>query len=343
MRPWAHFWTGVPVPLAGIGGTLSVVAANGWMNQPAGFTLRDGQVVDVRPLGVFFNGAFWFEAVHMLLAAYMIAGFTVAGVYAVGLLRGRDDRLHRLGLVIPFTVAAIATPVQIYVGDVAAREVYQNEPAKFAAIEMVPTTSTHVPETLLGIYDDGHVRFGIDIPNGASLLSGFSPDTRIRGLNEIPPELRPPDRLVTTVHLAFDVMVGIGFALLALSAWFAVVMWRRRRPPEGRWFLRCTAVSGVLAVVALECGWIVTEVGRQPWTVVGFLLTRDAVTTSGNVWLFFAGTLVLYAAVGYGTFFALKLLRRRWRQTGAESDEADAVVPYGPSRARETAATDGAE
>ncbi|HVI38824.1 MAG TPA: cytochrome ubiquinol oxidase subunit I, partial [Gaiellales bacterium] len=333
MRPWAHFWTGVPVPLAGIGGTLSVVAANGWMNQPAGFTLRDGQVVAVRPLGVIFNGAFWYEALHMLLAAYMIAGFTVAGVYAVGLLRGRNDRLHRLGLVIPLTVAAIATPVQIFVGDVAAREVFQNEPAKFAAIEMVPTTSTHVPETLLGVYDDGHVRFGIDIPNGASLLSGFSPGTRIRGLDEIPPELRPPDHLVTTVHLAFDVMVGIGFALLALSVWFAFAAWRRRGVPTGRWFLRCTAVSGVAAIIALECGWIVTEVGRQPWTVVGYLLTRNAVTRSGNVWLFFTATLVLYVAVGYGTFLALRLLRRRWRDQGA-ADE-DGSVPYGPSRARE--------
>jgi cytochrome d ubiquinol oxidase subunit I len=333
MRPWAHFWTGVPVPLAGIGGTLSVVAANGWMNQPAGFTLRDGRVVDVRPLGVIFNGAFWYEALHMLLAAYMIAGFTVAGVYAVGLLRGRTDRLHRLGLAIPLTVAAIATPVQIVVGDVAAREVYQNEPAKFAAIEMVPTTGTHVPETLLGIYDHGKVRFGIDIPNGASLLSGFSPNTRIRGLDEIPPELRPPDHLVTTVHLAFDVMVGIGFALLALSVWYAVAARRARGVPTGRWLLRATAVSGVAAIVALECGWIVTEVGRQPWTVVGFLLTRDAVTTSGNVWLFFTATLLLYAAVGYGTFLALRLLRRRWRDQGAA--EEDGGVPYGPSRARE--------
>jgi cytochrome d ubiquinol oxidase subunit I len=271
----------------------------------------------------------------MLLAAYMIAGFTVAGVYAVGLLRGRDDRLHRLGLAIPFTVAAIATPVQIVVGDIAAREVFQNEPAKFAAIEMVPRTGTHVPETLLGVYENGRVRFGIDIPNGASLLSGFSPDTRIRGLNEIPPELRPPDHLITLVHWCFQIMVGIGFALLALSIWFAVAAWRRRAVPTGRWFLRCTAVSGVAAIVALECGWIVTEVGRQPWTVVGYLLTRDAVTTTGNVWLFFGATVALYAAVAYGTFVALRLLRRRWRAQAQD----DGDVPYGPSRAREAAGT----
>jgi cytochrome bd ubiquinol oxidase subunit I len=337
MRPWPHFWTGVPIVLSGIGGTSSVVAANGWMNQPQGFEIRDGRVVDVDPWAVFFNGAFWYEALHMLLAAYMVAAFTVAGVYAVALLRRRDDHYHRLGLLIPLTVAAVITPVQIFVGDVAAREVAANEPAKFAAIEMVTETGTHVPLVLGGALVDGEVRTGIEIPSGASLLVGYSPDARIEGLEEIPVEVRPADRLVTTVHLAFDVMVGIGFALLALSLWFAVLWWRRRTAPTNRWFLRVVAVSGLLAVVALEAGWIVAEVGRQPWTVVGHLLTRDAVTTAGNVWLFFAATVVLYAIVGWATFFALRILRRRWRDA-ADGDEGE--VPYGPSRAERPAAAE---
>jgi cytochrome d ubiquinol oxidase subunit I len=338
MRPWPHFWTGVPVVLSGVGGTLSVIAANGWMNQPAGFTLRDGVVVDVRPLEVIFNRAFWYEAVHMLLAAYMVAGFLVAGVYAAGLLKGRRDRHHRLGLAIPFSVAAVATPVQIFVGDVAARAVFENEPAKFAAIEALPRTGTHVPEILGGVMIDGRLRYGIEIPNGASLLSGFSPSTRIRGLEAIPAQVRPPDHLVTMVHLAFDLMVGIGFALLALSASFAWSWWRRRAVPENRWLLRAVAISGVLALIALWAGWVVTEVGRQPWTVVGYLLTRDAVTTTGNVWLFFTATMVIYAVVGVATFLVLRLLQQRWqRQEEAEGGDAD--VPYGPSRARGSAAT----
>jgi cytochrome d ubiquinol oxidase subunit I len=331
MAPWPHFWSGVPVVLAGIGGTSSVVAANGWMNQPAGFTLRGGRVVAVDPWGVFFNDAFWYEALHMLLAAYMVAGFVVAGVYAVGLLRGRRDRYHRLGMAIPLTVAAIVTPVQIFVGDVAAREVARIEPAKFAAIEMVTRTGTHVPLVLGGALVDGEPRYGLEIPSGASLLVGYSPGTRIAGLAQIPADVRPPDRLVTTVHLAFDVMVGIGFALLGLALWFALLWWRRRTVPENRWFLRAVAVSGALTVVALEAGWIVTEVGRQPWTVVGHLLTREAVTTSGNVWLFFSATVLLYVAVGAGTFYALRLLRRRWRS----GEDTEAEVPYGPSRAGE--------
>jgi cytochrome d ubiquinol oxidase subunit I len=325
MRPWPHFWTGVPVVISGVGGTLSVVAANAWMNRPAGFTMSGGKVTEVHPLRVIFNGAFWYESVHMLLAAYMVAGFTVAGVYAMGMLRGRRDAYHRLGLLIPLTVAVIATPVQIFVGDLAAREVYAHEPAKFATIEGVSHTSTHVPEVIAGIYVGGELRYGIPIPDGASLLSGYSPDTEVRGLDAIPPGVRPPARLVTIVHLSFDTMVGVGFALLALSAWYAWVWWRRRDIPRSRWFLRATTVSGVLAVVALEAGWVTTEVGRQPWTVVGYLLTRDAVTTEGNMWLFFGGTVVLYAAVGTATVYVLRLMRRRWRA----DDETS--VPYGPA------------
>ncbi|GAA0250451.1 cytochrome ubiquinol oxidase subunit I [Cryptosporangium japonicum] len=339
MKPWPHFWSGVPVVLSGVGGTSSVVAANAWMNQPAGFTLRDGQIVDVRPVEVLFNDAFWYEALHMLLAAYMVAGFTVAGVYAVGMLRGRRDRYHRLGLLIPLTVAALVTPVQIVVGDVAAREVFRNEPAKFAAIEALYETDTHVPEVLGGWYSDEKVHYGVGIPWGASILSGYVPSTEIRGLEEIPPQYRPTDRAVTVVHLSFDVMVGIGTALLGLSAWFGWAWWRRRDLPRSPWFLRATALSGVAAIVALEAGWVVTEVGRQPWTVVGHLLTRDAVTTEGNIWLLFAATVVLYAAVGVATFYVLGLLRKRWRAdddaaaegTGAETEtETETAVPYGP-------------
>jgi cytochrome bd ubiquinol oxidase subunit I len=327
LRPWPHFWTGLPVVLSGLGGTASVVAANAWMNLPAGFTMRGGRVVDVQPFDVIFNDAFGYETIHMFLAAYMVAGFLVAGVYAVGMLRGHTDRYHRLGFVIPFAVAAIATPLQIVVGDIAARQVFDKEPVKFAAIEMLSRTSTHVPETIGGIYDDGRVRYGLRIPNGASILAGFSPNTRIKGLNEVPPELRPEPHLVTLVHLAFDVMVLIGFALLGLSAWFGWAWWRRRELPKSRWFLRLSAIAGILAVIALEAGWVVTEVGRQPWTVVGHLLTRDAVTTRGNLWVVFAATLVIYAAVGTATILVLRAMQRRWRAFDARDDVS---VPYGP-------------
>jgi cytochrome d ubiquinol oxidase subunit I len=281
-------------------------------------------VVDVRPREVLVNHAFPYEFAHMLLAAYVVAGFGVASVYAAGMLRGRRDAYHRRGFLIPFTTASVVLPVQIFVGDVVARHVFHAEPAKFAAIELLPRTSDHVPETLGGIMVDGRVRYGVQVPDAASLLAGFSPGTEIRGLAAIPPAVRPADHLVTIVHLAFDVMVGLSFALLALAIWFAVVWWRRRDVPADRWFLRCASLAGVAAVVTLEAGWVVTEVGRQPWTVVGLLLTRDAVTTSGNVWLFFAAVVVIFMAVAAGAVVVLRLLHHRW-QSGAP-----AAVPYGP-------------
>jgi cytochrome d ubiquinol oxidase subunit I len=312
LSPRIHWWCGVPIVLAGIGGTASVVAANAWMNQPAGFTMHNGQVASVDTLDVFFNKAFPYETVHMLVAAYLVGGFMIASVYAVGMLRGRTGRYHRLGFVIPFTVAAIAAPVQLVVGDTVARAVYQNEPAKFASIEMVPDTDTHVPETLFGWIDSqGQVHGGIELPDVASLLSGYSVNTEIDGLNAFPAADRPTYRQVTVVHWAWDVMVLLGTGLAVLSLWFGFVWWRRRDLPRTRWFLRAASVSGVAAVVALEAGWVVTEVGRQPWIVSGYMRVTQGATSNQGVWLTFTIVTLVYAAVATATVLVLRTMRRR--------------------------------
>jgi cytochrome d ubiquinol oxidase subunit I len=295
------------------------------MNQPAGFTLdRAGHVVDVRPVEVLFNGATPYEVPHMILAAYMVAGFLLASVYAVGMLRGRRDRYHRIGFVIPFTVAAIATPVQLFVGDTAARAIAEDQPAKFAAMEYVTETGANQPEYIGGFYDDGDVKAGIKIPDLDSILVGFSSGKIVTGLDQIPDDEQPP--APTLLHLSFDTMVGIGTALLLLGVWFAVVWWRRRELPRTVWFLRAAAVAGVAAIAALECGWVVTEVGRQPWIVHGYLRTEDAVTTAGGIWWTLAGTLLLYTALGVTTVVVLRGMARRWREE--EIPEED--IPYGP-------------
>jgi cytochrome d ubiquinol oxidase subunit I len=250
-------------------------------------------------------------------------------VYAVGMLRGRRDRLHRLGLAIPFTVAAIAAPLQVFVGDVAAPAVFENEPAKFAMIEALPETSTRVPEVLGGVVIDGEVRYGIQVPLVASLLAGLDPDTRIQGLDAIPADERPADRLVNTVHTAFQVMVGLGTALLALAAWGGFSWWRHRRLPENRLFLACTAVSGLAAVVALEAGWVVTEVGRQPWTVYGVLLTSKAATTATGVLGTLTATLIIYSLLTVATFAVLWVMRRRWQ--AGPGGPPEPTVPYAPA------------
>jgi len=320
---WAHFWSGVPMVITGIGGAFSVVTANAWMNQPQGFTLdAAGKVVDTQPLEVLFNPAWHYEVPHMLLAAYMVAGFGVASVYAVGMLRGRRDRLHRLGLLIPLTIACIATPVQIFVGDTAAREVADHQPAKFAGFECIQETGPNQTEYIGGICTDDGVKWAIGIPDLDSYLVGFSADTVVTGLEDIPPNERPPAN--TLLHLSFDTMVGIGTALLGLGAWLAFVWWRRRDIPQTPWFLRAVAVSGAAAVVALWCGWIVTEVGRQPWIVQGHMRTEEAVTEAGGIWFAFAGIVALYVALGTGLVLVLRAMSRRWR----EGNEAE--TPYGP-------------
>lgn len=320
---WPHFLTGIPVVLSGIGGTLAVVAANAWMNQPGGFTLRNGEITDVDVGNVIFNDAFWHESIHMLLAAYLVAGFLVAGVYAFAMLRGRRDRYHRLGFLLSFTVAAVVMPFQIVVGDLAAREVFKQQPVKFAAQELVLETQRNAPEVIGGILVDGEVKYGIEIPGLASFLADYSTDTKIVGLESVKPRNRPP---VTIVHLAFQTMVGIATALLALSVWFGIVWWRRRDLPKSRWFLRGATAAGVLSVIAMEAGWVVTEVGRQPWVVQGYLRTEDAVTRADGVWLSLAVVTVLYTAVGTATLLVLRGMARRWREADAE----DPPVPYGP-------------
>jgi cytochrome d ubiquinol oxidase subunit I len=307
LSPRVHLLTGIPVVISGVAGSLFVLSVNGWMNAPTGFELVDGRVVDVDPIAALFNEHIWHELVHMLLAGYMVAGFAVAGVYAVGWLRGRRDRFHRVGFVVPFTIAALASPVQILVGDWAAREVAENQPTKLAAFEGLGATTEGAPIHLLGWYRDGEVVGGIEIPRLLSLLSEHDPGATVEGLDAVPPDERPP---VNVVRLAFQAMVGIGTALAALSAVYLVVWWRRRRPPVSRWFYRAAVAAGPLAVVALICGWIVTEVGRQPWIVYRLMRVERAVTGAEGIPYGYAVVAAVYAALTAAAIWMLRRLAR---------------------------------
>ena len=318
----------MPIVITGLGGAFSVVAVNSWMNQPQGFSPTTGDVTSVEPLKVIFNPAVPYEVPHMILAAYLVTGFIVASVYAVGMLRGRRDRYHRLGLLIPLTVACIATPIQFAVGDSAARAIAKDQPIKFAAMECVQTTSTDVTEYIYGRCTPDGVKGGIGIPGFDSFLVGWSTSTQVTGLDTVPPDDRPPAN--TMLHWAFDTMVGICTMLIALGAWLAFVWWRKRDFPQTKWFLRATALSGIAAVVALECGWIVTEVGRQPWVVYNVMRTEDAVTKASGVGVTFAVVIGLYVVLGAALIIALRAMARRWRAAA----EDDASVPYGPTRPR---------
>jgi cytochrome bd ubiquinol oxidase subunit I len=192
-------------------------------------------------------------------------------------------------------------------------------------MECVQETHRDVTEYLGGICTDDGVKGGIGIPGLDSWLVGFSTDTKVTGLDSVPPDDRPPAN--TLLHWAFDAMVGICVLLIGLGLWFGIAWWRRRDIPGSKWFLRAVAVSGVAGIVALECGWIVTEVGRQPWIVYEVMRTEDAVTGASGVWVTFSLVLALYTALGIATVVVLRGMARRWRTAGVD----DLEVPYGPS------------
>ena len=318
LKPWAHFWTGVPLVITGILGSVSVVAANAWMNSPEGFTLDSaGEVVDVDPFDVIFNDAMPLMAAHMVLAAYVVGGFLVASVYTFAMLRGRRDRYHRVGFLISFSVAAAVIPAQMAVGDSLARWVYNNQPVKFAAIELVPDTASDVPETLLGRLDaDGSISGGIEIPGLASWLSdpGTGTSTVVQGLDIVPVDERPTISQVNTVHLAWDLMVGLGTLLFLLAVWYWLCWIFRRDMPKSRWFLRIATSAGVASVITMEAGWVVSEVGRQPWIVYNHMKVEDAATGNTGVWVTFVLVVMLYLGLAITTVLILRKMSRRYRR-----------------------------
>lgn len=310
LPPRAHLLSGIPIIVAGVSSAFFVVCANAWMNTPRGFTVRNGRIIHVDPWAAMFNPATGPETTHMILAAFMVTGFSVASVYAVAILRGRRDRYHRLGLLIPLTGAAVLTPIQIGVGDWAARMVAMEQPTKLAAMEGLVRTTRGAPEALGGYYADGRLHGALRIPDGLSLLLKLNPHATVKGLDAFPADDRPP--LVTVVHLSFDLMVVIGFGLLGLGAWLAWSWWRHRDHPTSRWFLRAVAASGVAATLAMELGWVTTEVGRQPWIVYGVMRVAAAVNPEPGIQYGFYGVMAVYAAL---TVVVVTVLRGMTRST----------------------------
>jgi cytochrome d ubiquinol oxidase subunit I len=240
----------------------------------------------------------------MYVAGYIVTGFVLAAAYAVGRLRGRWGRYERAALAVPLTIAALAAPVQVLVGDWAAREVAQMQPTKLAALEGLGHTTRGAPEHLGGWYTDGEVRYGVKVPNLLSILAYHDPNARVRGLDAVAAADRPP---VNVVRVAFQAMVGIGTAMALLGVWYLVVRVRRRRMPETAWFYRAVALAGPLSVVALIAGWVTTEVGRQPWVAYGVMRTAQAVTGAGGIPVGYATLAAVYAAVAVGVVW----IRRR--------------------------------
>jgi cytochrome bd ubiquinol oxidase subunit I len=276
LRPAAHVFAGVIVALSGALSGAFVVTVNAWMNTPAGFRVVDGVLVQVDPFTAMFNPAAGAQVVHMLLAAYSAVGIAVAGIHARLLLRDPADPFHRRAFVIALLVGLPPALAQPLAGDWAGKVLARTQPAKLAALEGHFETETYAPLRIGGIPDINaqETRYSIEIPGGLSFLAHGDPSARVVGLKDLPRDEWPP---VLPVHMAFQVMVGIGSWLALLALW-AGGLWLRGRLFDSRLFLRATFWSAALGFVAIEAGWIVTELGRQPWIVQGVMKTSEAVT-----------------------------------------------------------------
>ena len=317
LSPRAHLLTGAAVAASGMLSGVLVVAANAWMQNPVGFELAGGRLVGVDPLAPFRSPAWPHMALHSTLSCYVATGFAAAGVYALGMLRGRRDAYHRSGLALALALATVTALLQPLSGDLSAKHVAEHQPAKLAAFEAHFETAAGAPLLIGGIPDvDGRtVRGAIRVPGALSFLAHGDFGATVRGLEEFPRELWPN---VVISHVAFQVMVGCGFALIGLGAWYWLARWRKREP--GRWLLRAVVAGSPLGFLALQAGWIVTEVGRQPWVVYGVLRTADGVTPVADVPATLFGFSVLYLVLG--TALALLL---RGLATGAPAAAAAAA------------------
>jgi len=313
LRPWTHWWCGAAVAASGVASGVLVLAANAWMQQPVGFTLdANGRPSGVDAWTVLMNPAWAPMALHSTLAAYQAVGFAAAGVYAWRLRRATGaDRFARLGLTIAMTVASIAALVQPLSGDLLAKRAHRHQPAKLAAMEGQFATERRAPLRIGGWPDPERreTRYAIEIPGALSFLADASVDTEVMGLDRVPRADWPNVRVT---HLAFQVMVGAGVAMLGAAAGFWLVRWRRRgdaSTPLPAPLLLALVACAPLGYLALEAGWVVTEAGRQPWVIYGVMRTAAAVTPVRDVWRSLALFTLLYA--GLSVLLVVFLLRLR--------------------------------
>jgi cytochrome d ubiquinol oxidase subunit I len=313
LSPVAHWLTAIPIAVSGAASSVFVVMANAWMNSPTGFRLgSNGQLLDVNPISAALNASTPTEDPHMLVSAYVVTGFLVGAAYAAGILRGRNDALHRRGLVLGMAMAAAAIVLAGITGDSSARFIYQSQPVKFAALEGIYATQRGAPIHLGGIPVDSEHRVvgAIELPGLLSFLAAFDFNAVVRGLDSFPPNDRPNTALV---HLSFDTMVGFGILIGLAAAMFWILLLYRRRVPMWRPLLWALVAAGPASVIAMEAGWFVTEFGRQPWIVYGILRTTDAATTAPALGPTFVIFFAIYIGLAVTTARLLVLQAKRNR------------------------------
>jgi len=304
----AHLFAGIIVALSGVLSGIFVVIANAWMNAPTGFDVVSGAAVNVRPFAAMANSAAFPQTLHMTLAAYAATGLGVAGVHAIMILRGNATAFHRNALAVALAVGAPAALLQPISGDISARYVAREQPVKLAALEAHFTTQRGAPLHLGGWPDveRQETRWAIRLPRGLSLLAFHDPNAEVRGLSDFPRDEWPP---VPIVHIAFQIMVALGSVMALVSAWALWRWWRGRgiaAVAANRMLLRALALATPMGFIAIEAGWTVTEVGRQPWIVYGVLRTADAVTPMPGLVIPFLVFSLLYVLLGTIVVYMLR-------------------------------------
>jgi cytochrome d ubiquinol oxidase subunit I len=298
----AHILAGVGVAVSGLASAVFVTIVNAWMNTPRGFlTDKAGAIVSVDHAAALTNPAVWHETVHMAVAAYLSTALAVAAIHAAVLHR-RPSTFHRKALGIALAIAVPTALVQPLVGHLSGQRVAELQPIKLAAMESIATTTAHAP-LVIG---------PIEIPGLLSLLAYNDPDAVVLGLDQVPVPERPP--AITAV--AFVVMVGLGSAAAAYALWPAITLIRRRRWPSSRKFLLATALLGPAGMIAMEAGWSVTELGRQPWVVYGIQRTDASATPMPGMVVPFVVFSAVYALLA---MLVIVALRREVRATEASS------------------------
>ena len=305
--PRAHLFAGVMVALSGAVSGIFVVIANAWMNAPTGFRLVNGQPVDIDPIAAMLNPAAFGQTLHMTLAAYAATGFLVAGIHAFMLRRDPNNRFHKAAISIALVVGGVSAILQPLSGDFLAKSVAKTQPVKLAAFEGQFQKEKGAPLRIGGIPDEsaGETRHAIEIPYALSWLAYGDPNAVVRGLNDFPADERPP---VAIVHISFQIMVASGVAMMLVALWAAWRYLRGRRNQtwlSSKWFLRVLVVAAPLGFLAIETGWIVTEVGRQPWIIYGVMRTSEAVTPMPGLIVPFITFTVLYIFLAVITVFLL--------------------------------------
>jgi cytochrome d ubiquinol oxidase subunit I len=294
---FAHWLAGAIVALSGALSGILVVSVNAWMNAPAGFALEGSAPTDIRPLAALWNAATVSETLHMTLASYAATGMLVAGVHAAMLLRDRAHPFHRRALAIALAVGGVASILQPLSGHYAAQVVARTQPAKLAAMEGQFRSERGAPLRIGGLPDpaSGTTPYALEVPGGLSLLAFDDPHAEVPGLDRVPREDWPPVRVV---HLSFQLMVACGVAMALVALWAGARAWKQRRVPDGTWFLRAVALASPLGMIAIEAGWTVTEVGRQPWIIQGTMRTAEAVSPVPGLWISLVAYSALYLVLG---------------------------------------------